>query len=78
MSESIPPPRSIVSIEPVPPEQGGGLLIGCDCGSITHLILAGLEELTQARELAVTCDGCQSSTWFTVTPVGDAPGEVPA
>lgn len=69
------PPRSIVSIQPVPPEQGGGILIGCDCGTTTQLVVEGLEQVTEARELAFTCDGCQSSTWFTVGPLSDLPAD---
>ena len=73
MSDYLPPPRSILSIEAVPPEEGSGLLIACDCGSVTQLVIDGLEHLSGRRELAFTCDGCQSSTWFTVGPVGEVP-----
>jgi hypothetical protein len=58
----------------LPPEQGGGVLIDCDCGTSTQLIIEGIELLTETREGAVTCDGCQSVRWFTVGPVsGDTP-----
>jgi hypothetical protein len=72
VAETLPPPRGIISVRPVPDEQGGGVLIGCDCGTTTHLVIdaAGL---TEAREAAFTCDGCMSVSWFTVTPPADAP-----
>jgi len=66
-----PPPRSLLYVRPVPAEQGGGLLIGCDCATETHLVIDGLDQLTECREMAFTCDGCQSVTWFTVGPAAE-------
>lgn len=71
MSDYLPPPRSILSVEAALPEEGGGLLIACDCGTTTQLVIDGAENLTERQELAFTCDGCQSVTWFTVGPVGE-------
>jgi hypothetical protein len=67
-----PPPRSIIHVEMVPDEQGGGVLIGCDCATTTHLIIEDADKLTEDREMAFTCDGCHSVHWFTVGP--PAPG----
>lgn len=66
-----PPPRSLIGVEAVPAEQGGGLLLMCDCGTTTHLIVEGAEDLPESRDIAVTCDGCKSVTWMTVGPVGE-------
>lgn len=63
-----PPPRSIESVTPVAPEEGGGYLILCDCATTTHLIIEDVEQLTQPAEMSFCCDGCQSVHWFTVTP----------
>lgn len=68
----VPPPRSLVSVQPLPPDQGGGVLAVCDCGTSTHLVLNGLEHLTETREMAFTCDGCQSVHWFIAGQVPDA------
>lgn len=68
----LPPARSLVSVQPVPPEQGGGVLIGCDCGTSTHLVVEGVSHLTEPTEAAFTCSGCQSAHWFTVAPLGEA------
>lgn len=68
----LPPPRSLVSVQPVPPEQGGGVLIGCDCGTSTHLVIEGVSNLTETVERAFTCSGCQSAHWFTVGPLAEA------
>jgi hypothetical protein len=68
MAETLPPPRGIISLRAVPDEQGGGVLIGCDCGTTTHLIIDFDSGLTEPREAAFTCDGCTSVTWFMVTP----------
>jgi hypothetical protein len=47
-------------------EEGGGVFLGCGCGRTTHLILAG--DITGPVESAVTCRGCGTVHWFTVTP----------
>lgn len=68
----LPPPRSLISVQPVPAEQGGGVLIGCDCGTSTQLVIEGVANLTHKTELAFTCDGCQSVHWFWVGPLAEA------
>ena len=69
-----PPPRSIVHIEAVPYEDGGGFLIGCDCATTTHLVFEeDADRITEAHELAFTCDGCHSVHWFTIGPLGTEP-----
>jgi hypothetical protein len=72
--EVLPPPRSLLGIEVIPPEQGGGLLVTCDCATSTQWVIEGLERLTEAQEIPFTCDGCYSTTWFTVSPPGEAAG----
>lgn len=70
MSDHLPPPRSLLYVRPVPAEQGGGVEIACDCGTITQLIIEDAGQLTEPREAALTCEGCQSVHWFTVGPAG--------
>lgn len=65
-----PPPRSLLYVKAVPAEEGGGVEIACDCGTLTHLIIEGADQVTEQREMAFTCAGCQSVTWFTVGPLG--------
>jgi hypothetical protein len=40
-------------------------MIDCDCGTSTHLTVE--VQGTGTAEAAVTCGGCSSVTWFTVT-----------
>lgn len=63
------PGRSLISAEPVPSEQGGGMLLGCDCGTTTHLIIDwDSSQPVPSQELAWTCDGCASVHWFRIGP----------
>jgi hypothetical protein len=65
------PARSIISLEACPDEGCGAILIGCDCATTTHLIVDfGGGTVEDGTEMAVTCDGCQSVTWFTVRVSG--------
>ena len=41
------------------------VLITCDCATSCHLTAEVPE--TGTHEIAYTCDGCHSVTWFTVT-----------
>jgi hypothetical protein len=69
-----PPPRSLLYATPVPPEEGGGIDFGCDCGTVTRIVIEGAERLTGPAEMSFTCD-CLSVHWFTVRPDGTpAPG----
>ena len=72
MAEFLPPPRSLLFVRPAPAQEGGGLLIGCDCGTTTQLVIDGAEHLTEKREMAFTCDGCHSTCWFTIGPAAGA------
>ena len=65
----LPPPRSLISVQPVPAAEGGGVLLGCDCGTSTQLVIKGVSNLAHKTELAFTCT-CGSSHWFTVAPFG--------
>lgn len=64
-----PPPRSLLYATPVPPEEGGGIAVGCDCGTVTHLIIEGAGGLSGPAEMSFTCN-CLSVHWFTVGPGG--------
>lgn len=59
-------PHELLFAEPAMAEEGGGVFLGCGCGRTTHLILAG--DITGPVESAVTCRGCGTVHWFTVTP----------
>ncbi len=74
-SSYVPPPRSLLGIEPLPPEQGGGLLVTCDCATSTQWVIEGLEHLTEAQEIPFICDGCMSVTWFVVASSAEVPGD---
>ena len=63
--------RGLIGIEAVPAEQGGGVLIKCDCATTTHLVI---DAPPGKYELAVTCDGCTTVRWFTIT-VAEAPDD---
>lgn len=64
-----PPPRGIISVTPAAAEHGGGILIGCDCGTTTHLVIEDIEHLPVPMEAAFTCEGCGSVHWFKAGPV---------
>ncbi len=66
-----PPARSLLYVKPVRAEAAGGFLIGCDCGTTTHLIVEDENTLTETQESAFTCDGCHSVHWFTIGPPAD-------
>lgn len=71
MSAPLPPPRSLLYVKPIVTEAGAGLELACDCGIVTQLIIADtgqLAELLEVYEFAVTCDGCTSVHWFTISP----------
>ena len=67
----IPPPRSLLWATPVHTEDGPGIELGCDCGTITILVIDDADQLAQIQEVAVTCDGCNSTRWITVGPAGE-------
>jgi hypothetical protein len=72
----LPPPRSIISLTSCGGECGDpacmAMVIGCDCATTTHLTVEDAGRLPDGTELAFTCDGCHSVTWFTVR-TGDGP-----
>jgi hypothetical protein len=66
-----PPPRSLLWATPYVGEDGEqGIELGCDCATVTVYILEGTDQLTEPRDMAFTCDGCNSTRWITVGPVG--------
>lgn len=62
MADTSPPPRSILIIRS---DERGGVLITCDCGPGTHLILE-LKGDSGSTEFATTCDRCHAVNWFMV------------
>lgn len=66
------PARSLAAIEYLQPEQDGDLrvLLTCDCATMTDLTIRHVVLGGAAAEVAVTCDGCQSTYWFTVSATG--------
>jgi len=60
-----PPPRSILYVEYLAADKG--VVVGCDCGAATHLVIEGAEKLTARTEMSFTC-ACLSVHWFTVGP----------
>jgi len=73
-----PPPRSILSVKPYQDEHGPGFEVLCDCGTTTCVVVEDAHLLTEARELAFTCGGCSSVTWFTAGPAADQDPGSPA
>ena len=67
-NDYIPRPRSLLQANPVSTEQGPGIELGCDCDTITILIIDGADQITRPQEVAVTCDGCNSTRWIMVGP----------
>ena len=67
----LPPPRGLLWVKPLPVEQGGGLEITCDCGTITQLTIQVDDgAVLPDHEVPFTCDGCLSTHWWTI---GSAP-----
>jgi hypothetical protein len=73
----IPPARSLLWANPVDTDDGPGIELGCDCGRSTVYIIADADQVTEPREVAFTCDGCNSVRWITVGPVGQLEQETP-
>jgi hypothetical protein len=61
----------VITIRPAAPGEDGNVCVPCECGAAARLVIEGLERLTQRRELAVTCDGCQKVTWYVAGPPGE-------
>lgn len=62
-------PRSLEYVEvKVDEDRNIVLRCLCDCGSVTEVTLASFTVIPDrsAQEMAFTCDGCQSSHWFTI------------
>lgn len=63
------PARSIIGLHYCGGECGTeacpAVVITCDCAESCHLTVEVPE--TGTHEIAYTCDGCHSVTWFTVT-----------
>lgn len=64
-----PPPRSLLWAKPYSGEGGQGIELGCDCGTTTIYLIDGTDQITEPRDMAFTCDGCNSVRWITVGPV---------
>ncbi len=63
------PARGILGITPCEGKCGTpgcpAIVIACDCATTTHLTVE--VQGSGTAEAAVTCDGCGSVTWFTVS-----------
>ena len=66
------PGRSVEAVEFLEPCQPGEIraLLTCDCGTITDLTVRLEGASIGVGEGAVTCDGCGTIFWFTVTTAG--------
>lgn len=62
------PGRGLAGVTPVPAALGVGVFADCDCGTTTRLMF-NPDDVTEIRELAFTCDGCQSVHWFRIGPL---------
>jgi hypothetical protein len=60
------PSRGTASVEVTP---DGGIVVICDCGTATQLVLQVDGSVQDGHELAVTCGGCQSPHWLTLRAV---------
>lgn len=67
MTDYLPPPRSIVRVQLAE----DGIEVWCDCATITVLQFDGVPD--KPVEAAFTCDGCQSTHWFTFGPAQVTP-----
>lgn len=66
--------RSIISLESLPDEGGRpGVVIGCDCGTTTHLVVDADGPIPDGYELAFTCGGCNSTHWAKLITAGIGP-----
>lgn len=65
------PGRSLIAAEYLPPERDGQVrvLLTCDCGTATDLTVEVEGDFGPGGkgEAAVTCEGCHTVHWFTVT-----------
>lgn len=53
--------------------EDNGIGVCCDCRTLTHLILDTTGEVTDFNhidlpEQSFTCDGCETTHWFTIKP----------
>jgi hypothetical protein len=63
-----PPPRSLLWAKPYSGEGGQGIELGCDCATVTVYIIEDADRITECRDVAFTCDGCDSVRWITIGP----------
>lgn len=64
-----PPPRGLLWAKPYSGGDGQGIELACDCGHATIYIIADADQITVPQDIAMTCDGCNSTTWITVGPL---------
>jgi len=68
-------PRSLEHVEvKVDEDRSIVLRCLCDCGTVTEVTLVSFTVIPDRspQEMAFTCDGCQSSHWFTIGVSGRA------
>ena len=56
--------RTLIGAEQI---AGNTLLLTCDCGVTSQVVIEDADKLTEPRDVAVTCD-CLTVRWVTVTP----------
>jgi len=67
-----PPPRSLIDAQAFTNEAGQPVFrLTCDCAAVTDYVVVDAERITEPREVAFTCGGCQSVRWVTIGPAGD-------
>lgn len=67
------PPRSVLWAKPVTVPSGNPTFeMACDCATVTiyEFDVTGMRE---PAEIPISCDGCQSVHWVTITPAPDDP-----
>lgn len=72
-SSYVPPPRSLLWVKPAAVPSGNPALeVACDCAAVTvyEFDVAGMLE---RAEIPISCGGCQSVHWVTITPRPDDP-----
>lgn len=69
-SPVVPPPRSLLDIRLTE----NGFIATCDCATTTEVVIGDLDHITETAEFPFTCDGCNSTHWFTARPAGEAGG----
>ena len=63
MSTPEPPGRGCIRAQSMP----GGFILLCDCGHTTEVLVEVGLDPPEVSEIAITCEGCRTSHWVTLT-----------